>query len=194
MSVVSPMLRAKSSVRSKIGRRISSYPYESNTSRAIRSTRRHFSPSPGRMSCTPRTARIVMRTAFPRALASREENGERNGEAGEGARSELVVAGDRRGEPIGALHQLECFDRLRFGVHQPVVPDTVPGVSVQLPHAIAPGRPGRQHLHEKVGSRLHPALGDDVEVVPDYENKVGHDGGPGIQNDVERRDVYFAGA
>src|SRR3989442_13104635 len=104
------------------------------------------------MSCTPRTARIVMRTAFPRALASREENGERNGEAGEGARSELVVAGDRRGEPIGVLHQLECFDRLPFWVHQPVVPDTEPSVSVQLPHSIPPGLPGRQDLHEQAGT------------------------------------------
>src|SRR2546430_12720049 len=98
------------------------------------------------MSCTPRTARMVMRTAFSWARASREENGERNGEAGEDARSELIVTADRRGEPIGALHQLECLDRLRLGVDQPVVPDTVPGVGVQLPHAIAPGRPGRQHL------------------------------------------------
>src|SRR5256885_17154983 len=119
MSVVSPMLRAKSSVRSKIGRRISSYPYESNTSRAIRSTRRHFYPSAGRMSCTPRTARIVMWTAFPRALASREENGERNGEAGEDTRSELVVAGDRRG-----------LLRRRLGEQHPVddlVPQSVDG-------------------------------------------------------------------
>src|SRR2546426_9114053 len=100
------------------------------------------------MSCTPRTARIVMRTAFLRALASRPEIEERNGEAGEDPRSELVVTADRRGEPVGALHQLECFERLRLRVYEPVVPDTVPGVRVQLPHAITPGRPGRQHLHQ----------------------------------------------
>ena len=70
------------------------------------------------------------------------------------------------------------------------MPDPVPGVGVQLPHAVAPGRPGRQHFHEKVGSALHPALGDDLETVSDHENKVGHDRGPGIQNDVERRDVH----
>src|SRR2546422_5744086 len=71
------------------------------------------------MSCTPRTARIVMWTAFPRALASREENGERNGEAGEDTRSELVVAGDRRG-----------LLRRRLGEQHPVddlVPQSVDG-------------------------------------------------------------------
>ncbi len=50
MSVTSPMPRAKSSVRSKTGRRISSYPYASNTRRAVRSTRSHFAASAGRMS------------------------------------------------------------------------------------------------------------------------------------------------
>src|SRR3989442_7169526 len=71
------------------------------------------------MSCTPRTARIVMWTPFPRALASREENGERNGEAGEDTRSELVVAGDRRG-----------LLRRRLGEQHPVddlVPQSVVG-------------------------------------------------------------------
>jgi hypothetical protein len=59
MSVVSPIERAKSSVRSTIGRPISSKPYRPKTRAAASSRRRHRRVSSGRTSRKPLTALIV---------------------------------------------------------------------------------------------------------------------------------------
>ncbi len=53
ISVSRPTERANSSVGSKIGSRISPYPYVRNTSRAACSTRFHNADSGGRISRTP---------------------------------------------------------------------------------------------------------------------------------------------
>src|ERR1700724_1190315 len=52
-SVLAPIDRAKSSVCSKIGKRISAKPKVPNTSRAVCSTRFHSADSGGRISRTP---------------------------------------------------------------------------------------------------------------------------------------------
>ncbi len=61
MSVVSPMERAKSSVRSRTGMRTSENPKRSNLLLASDSTTSHFSISPGRISLNPRIPLIGKR-------------------------------------------------------------------------------------------------------------------------------------